>query len=140
MTEALRVPRPWFTFTGCVLVVAVLFWAQAVIVPIAFAVLMSFVLTPVVSALERAIGRVPAVIAVVALVSASSGLLIWLVTQQLASLVEEIPGYQHNIHQKIVDVRGASTGGSLETLQRAVEKIGAELGIQPPDQAAPVVV
>ena len=36
------------TFAGCVLVVVVLYWAQAVLVPIALAVLVTFVLTPAV--------------------------------------------------------------------------------------------
>jgi hypothetical protein len=29
--------KPWVTFAGCVLVIAVLYWAQAVLVPIALA-------------------------------------------------------------------------------------------------------
>ena len=44
---------PWITFAGCVLVIVVLYWAQAVLVPIALAVLLTFVLTPPVSWLER---------------------------------------------------------------------------------------
>ena len=33
----------WFTFAGCVLVVAVLYWAQDVLVPVFLAVLLTFV-------------------------------------------------------------------------------------------------
>ncbi|RPJ80924.1 MAG: hypothetical protein EHM13_11290, partial [Acidobacteria bacterium] len=60
--------RPWVTFAGCVLVVVVLYWAQAVLVPIALAILLTFVLTPPVTWLERWIGRIPAVLAMVTLV------------------------------------------------------------------------
>lgn len=47
----------WVTFGGCVLVVAVLHWGQTVLVPVALAMLVSFVLTPPVSWLQRRLGR-----------------------------------------------------------------------------------
>jgi uncharacterized protein YeaO (DUF488 family) len=52
--------RRWVTFAGCVLVVVVLYWAQAVLVPIALAILLTFVLTPPVTWFQRWIGRIPA--------------------------------------------------------------------------------
>src|SRR4029453_12477802 len=122
MTDALRVPQAWFTFTGCVLVTAILYWAQPVIVPIAFATIMAFLLTPVVTSLQRWVGRVPAVMAVVLLAFAGIGLGGWLVTRQLASLVGELPAYRQNIHEKIQDIRGVSSE-SLEKLQRTVEQL-----------------
>ena len=128
MTDALRAPQPWMTFTGCVLATAILYWAQAVIVPVAFATLMAFLLTPVVTSLQRWMGRVPAVLAVVALVFAALGLVGWLVMQQLGSLVEELPTYQRNIHQKILDIRGVGADGSFAKLQRTVEQLQAEIG------------
>ena len=39
--------KSWVTFAGCVLVVVVLYWAQAVLVPIALALLLTFVLARV---------------------------------------------------------------------------------------------
>ena len=133
MADALRIPRPWFTFTGCALAIAILYWARLVLVPIAFAVLMAFVLAPVVTALQRWIGRVPAALAAVTLSFAGLALVGWLVTQQLASLVGEIPAYQQNIHQKIRDVRGFSEGGVVEKLRDASEKIALELGLARPE-------
>jgi predicted PurR-regulated permease PerM len=143
MADSVRIPRPWFTFTGCALVIAILYWAQVILVPIAFAVLMAFVLAPVVTALQRWVGRVPAVLATVTLSCVGLALMGWLVTQQLASLVGEIPAYQHNIHQKIRDIRGFSEGGVLDKLRNATENIAIELGMaQPPPGpgAAPAVV
>ena len=46
MDDASRALKPWLTFAGGVLIVVVLYWAQAVLVPIALAGLLSFVLTP----------------------------------------------------------------------------------------------
>jgi predicted PurR-regulated permease PerM len=60
MDDTAKIVRPWVTFAGCVLVVVVLYWAQAVFVPFALAVLLTFVLTPPVTALERWVGRIPA--------------------------------------------------------------------------------
>src|SRR5688500_18775518 len=106
MTDVVRVPQPWLTFTGCVLATAILYWAQAVIVPIAFATLMAFMLTPVVTWLQRWVGRVSAVIAAVVLAFAALGLVGWLVTQQLGGLLVDLPTYQDNLEQKIRDIRG----------------------------------
>lgn len=53
MQDALRLARPLLTFGGCVLVVAVLYWAQAVIVPVALALLLTFMLSPLVVFLQR---------------------------------------------------------------------------------------
>jgi predicted PurR-regulated permease PerM len=140
MSEALR-PPPWLTFAGTVLVTAVLYWAQVVIVPAAFALLLVFVLTPAVTGLQRWIGRVPAVLGVVAIAMLGLAVVGWLVTQQLASLAGELPAYRQNIHQKISDIRGASEGGALEKLQRAIDQIDAELAGQRGAEASePLVV
>lgn len=142
MTDTLRVPQAWLTFTGCALATAILYWAQAVIVPVAFATLMAFLLTPVVTALQRSIGRVPSVIAVVALAFAAFGLLAWLVTQQLGGLLVDLPTYQQNIEQKIRDVRGAGTGSPLAKLQDSVHELQREIDPehQPGRAARPLVV
>ena len=103
--------KPWVTFAGGVLVVVVLYWAQAVLVPIALAILLTFVLTPPVSWLERWIGRVPAVLTVVTLVFILLGLAGWGLARQMDHLAEDLPRYRVNILAKIADVRGAGKGG-----------------------------
>jgi predicted PurR-regulated permease PerM len=120
--------KPWLTFAGGVLVVAVLYWAQAVLVPIALAILIAFVLTPPVSWLERWIGRVPAVLAAVTLVFTILGLAGWGLARQLDSLAEDLPVYRVNILSKIADVRGAGKGGSVEKLQETIEDIKTDIG------------
>jgi predicted PurR-regulated permease PerM len=120
--------KPWVTFAGCVLVIAVLYWAQAVLVPIALAILLTFVLTPPVTWLERWIGRVPAVLAAVTLVFLILGLAGWGLARQMDHLAGDLPGYRVNILAKIADVRGAGTGGSVEKLQDTIEDIKTDLG------------
>ena len=89
--------KPWVTFAGGVLVVAVLYWAQAVLVPFALAVLLTFVLAPPVTWLQRWVGRVAAVLMVVTLVFAALGLAAWGLTWQMNHLAEDLPTYRDNI-------------------------------------------
>ena len=114
-------------FAGAVLVIVVLYWAEAVFVPIALAALLSFVLSPPVSWLERWLGRVPAVLIVVTLVFVVLGLAGWGLAVQMNSLADDLPGYRVNIRAKIADVRGAGKGGAVEKLQETIDEIKTDL-------------
>ena len=143
MEDVARSLKSWITFAGCVLVVAVLYWGQAVLVPIALAILLTFVLTPPVNWLERLIGRVPAVLVVVVLVFTVLGLAGWGLTRQLTHLAQDLPGYRANIRAKIADVRGAGKGGTVEQLQDTIEDIKGDLGTPAPPvgtSSRPIVV
>jgi predicted PurR-regulated permease PerM len=119
--------KPWVTFAGCVLVVGVLYWAQAVFIPVALAILLTFVLTPPVTWLERWIGRVPAVLTVVSLVFLIGGLAGWGLVRQMNHLADDLPRYRANVLEKIADVRGAGKGGSVEKLQETIDDIKTDL-------------
>jgi predicted PurR-regulated permease PerM len=128
VTDAPTRLTPWITFAGCVLVIVVLYWAQAVLVPIALAILLTFVLTPPVSWLERWIGRVPAVLVTVSLVFTVLGLAGWGLARQMDHLAQDLPRYRVNILAKIADVRGAGQGGSVQKLQETIDDIKTDLG------------
>ena len=128
MDNTSKTLRRWVTFAGCVLVVVVLYWAQTVIVPIALAILLTFVLSPPVTWLERWIGRIPAVLMMVTLVFSVLGVAGWGLARQMDHLAEDLPRYRLNILAKIADVRGASKGGSVEKLQDTIEDIKTDLG------------
>src|SRR4029453_12305432 len=128
MDDTSQTLKPWVIFAGCVLVIVVLYWAQAVLVPIALAILLTFVLTPPVSWLERRIGRLPAVLAAVTLVFTVLGLAGWGLARQVDHLAEDLPRYRVNILAKIADVRGAGKGGSVEKLQETIEDIKTDFG------------
>ena len=143
MDDALKSVRPWVNFAGCVLVVVVLYWAQAVLVPVALAILLTFVLTPPVTWLERWVGSGAAVLIVVTLVFSLLGLAGWGLARQMNHLVEDLPSYRSNIRAKIADVRGASKGGTVEKLKESFEDIQTDLGTTPTPKgtsARPVVV
>jgi predicted PurR-regulated permease PerM len=110
-----------------VLVVAVLYWAQAVLVPLALAMLISFVLSRPVTFLQRWIGRIAAVLVVVLLVFTVLGLGSWGAATQVSHLAEDLPRYRENIRQKISDIRGVSRGGSVEQVQQTVKEIQEQI-------------
>src|SRR5688572_5277310 len=110
------------------LVVAGLYWLQAVLIPMALAVLLTFLLSPVVSILQRrGLGRVPSVLVAVLLALSILGAIGWTLTRQLALLADGLPQYSLNIHQRIADLRGASQGGSVEKVQKAMEDVVGEI-------------
>jgi predicted PurR-regulated permease PerM len=138
----LKSVKPWVTFAGAVLLVAVLYWAQAVLVPFALAILLTFVLTPPVTWLQRWVGRVPAVLLAVTVLFASLGLAGWGLARQIEHLADDLPGYRANIRTKIADVRSASRGGAVEKLLEALQGIKTDLGTESPKgtSSRPLVV
>jgi predicted PurR-regulated permease PerM len=110
------------------LVVAALYWLQAVLIPLALAVLLTFLLSPVVDALQwRGLGRVPAVLVTVLLVLSVLGGIGWTLAHQMVTLADELPRYNLNIHRRIENLRGASKGGSVEKVQKTVEDVVREI-------------
>jgi predicted PurR-regulated permease PerM len=140
--DTLKSVKSWMMFAGGVLIVAVLYWAQAVLVPFALALLLTFVLTPPVTWLQRWVGRIPAVLLVVTLVFAALSLAGWGLTRQMDSLAGDLPGYRANIRTKVADVRAASRGGAVGKLQETLEGIKTDLGADAPKGTVsrPVVV
>jgi len=142
MDESSKTLKRWVTFAGIVLIVAVLYWAQAVLVPLALAVLIAFVMAPPVTWLERWLGRVPAVLIAVTLVFLVLGLAGWGLVRQMENLSEDLPRFRANILTKIADVRGAGKGGTVEKLQETIEDIKTDLGKTeaPKGRPAPAVM
>ncbi|HYB94726.1 MAG TPA: AI-2E family transporter [Vicinamibacterales bacterium] len=127
MDETPNALKHWVLFAGAVLVIVVLYWAQTVLVALALAALLSFVLAPPVTWLERWIGRVPAVLVIVTLLFVVLGLAGWGLIRQLDNLANDLPTYRTNILAKIGDVRGAGKGGTVEKLQETIDEIATDL-------------
>ena len=103
------------------LIIAGLYFGREIFVPVALAVLLSFVLAPFVSRLQSfRLPRVAAVLAVVILGFAIIFSLGGLMVTQASRLAEALPGYEQTLRNKIETLRGI-TGGGTGTLQRASE-------------------
>lgn len=111
-----------------IVVLAVLYWAQAVCIPVAMAVFFTFLLAPLVTALQRrGLGRTPSVLLVVLGAVLVLGVVIWIVTAQATSLVNEAPKYTENIIGKIKSLRQIGHGPGTKRLAEMIGEITGEL-------------
>jgi predicted PurR-regulated permease PerM len=108
------------------IVVAALYFAQEVLIPLALAVLCCFLLAPLVTRLERwKLGRVPAVITVVSTAAALVVMLGWVVTAQILNLADRLPEYQGEIVQKVekAKARFGRRGGVTDKIADVAQKV-----------------
>jgi predicted PurR-regulated permease PerM len=111
-----------------VFAISVLYFGQAVLIPVAFSLLLTFLLSPLVDGLERLrIGRIPSVILVVVVTFSLLATIGWIVTVQVGTVVAELPRYQRNIKRKVVDLRQMGKGGTIAQVQKTVDEIKGEM-------------
>ena len=102
--------------------------AQDVFIPIASAMLLTFVLSPIVERLERwRFPRVVAVVVTVALVFSVLGGLGWLLASQVTTLAADLPQYKSNLTVKMRQLRRVGKSDSLEKAQSTVKEVIGEL-------------
>ncbi|UVK41684.1 AI-2E family transporter [Mesorhizobium sp. AR10] len=108
--------------------VAALYFGREVFLPIAIALLLTFALAPVVSALKRiGIPRILAVIASVLSAFAALALLSFIVASQVSELAQNIPTYQTNILTKVRSLKETGVGGGIiARLSKVIERVGQE--------------
>lgn len=120
------------------LVMAVLYFARELLVPLALAVLLSFVLAPIVRTLRR-VGT-PRVLAVLAAVLAAVAVILVLglvMARQLSELASDIPFYQFELTRKLASIN--ASGGMIERVQEMLQGLaaGAERATAPEPPAIP---
>jgi len=126
---------------GLAFVIAALYFAREVCIPLALAILLSFLLGPLVVRLRRiGVGRVLSVLITMGLAGAVVGLVTWLMASQIYDLAARLPQYQSNIQTKIRTL--AKPGGGimgkasriLRELSRDIEtrKTAEETRVAPP--------
>ena len=94
--------RSLLTIAVSVVVVAGLYFGRSVLIPITLAMLLSFLLAPLVNLLRRMhLGRVPSVLLAVVLALTVTLALGGLVGTQLAGLAQDVPRYALTIQQKV---------------------------------------
>jgi predicted PurR-regulated permease PerM len=128
---------PRSVLTGLVILVVVvtaLYVGRDVLVPLALAILLSFVLAPMVRAMQRfGLGRsVPVGLAVFVafgvIISVSAIMAI-----QLSDLAESLPRFQETIVGKVREIKGTFTGvGFVERLGEVFRRVGQEFSAGAP--------
>ena len=111
------------------IVITGLYVAREVLLPLALAILLSFVLTPALLLLRR--GKVPRVVGVAIVVAFAFALIFglgWLMSQQATQLAGDLPRYQHVLAEKISALRKSAAGSpALEKATEAVKGLEREL-------------
>jgi predicted PurR-regulated permease PerM len=126
-------------------VVAFLYFARDIVVPVTLAVLLSFLLAPAVRGLRRlGMGRVAAVsftvlVAFLAMLGFAA-----IVVQEASSLAEQIPEYRYNIEVKVRLLKEVTLGGQVfRRIASMFRDLGKELKqaetqASPPDRGAAI--
>lgn len=105
------------------LVLAALYFAREVLIPLAMALTLNFLLTPLVIQFEKLrLRRVPAVILVLVMTSVVVGGVGWVVTRQIVSVVNDLPNYTDNIHDKMQSLH-APAGGEISQTIRSLQAV-----------------
>src|ERR1700674_699146 len=85
-----------------VAVIAALYFARAVLIPLTLAMLFAFILTPPIRLFERArLGRIVSTFLVVFLAIAGMSATGWTVAKQFGDVLNQLPQYRTNIRAKI---------------------------------------
>jgi predicted PurR-regulated permease PerM len=112
-----------------VIVVAVLYFAHEVLIPIALACILSFMLAPPVRMLQnRRVPRGIAVAAVVLLAFFAIFMLGSIMVREVNRLAKDLPRYEATISAKIERLQGFGSGGTLERAQQVLTDLGKQLG------------
>jgi predicted PurR-regulated permease PerM len=124
--------RPFIILASFAIALGLLYSAKVILVPIALAVLLSFVLSPLVTRLRRwGLNRIVSVILVALLAVVLLGGIGTGLTLQIKQLGERLPEYHENIARKIAAFREAGKGNVLEKVQETVNVVEQRLKEKP---------
>lgn len=133
-SESRTLKRLTAVLVGAV-VIAALYLARDVLIPFALALLFAFLLNPLVAWIERkGLWRVPSVLLVMTLFLAAVGGTAWIVANQLIAVVNKLPEYRSNLHQKIEILRNrrhaglGKTADTVKQLDNELSSASSELG------------
>lgn len=134
----MSVSKPWINarislvLVQIIAVVAILHFADDVLVPVALALMLAFLLAPAVHRLERwGLARPLAVALTTAFTFVLLAGIAWMVAQQFRGLIEDLPSYRSNLVTRIrtLDIGGPSRlGRGVQTVQELSNEL---------DKAAP---
>ncbi len=131
--------RPVAGLVTFAIVLGLLYWARGILIPFAVAILLSFVLTPAVTALQRRrLRRTPAVVLVVTatgLIIASLGSL---VSVQLSNLAQDLPTYSANIRKKLAELRDLSKGGPFQKITESIRILEGDISPEADGDRKPI--
>lgn len=120
------------------LIVLTLYFARDLLAPLAFALVLNFLLSPAVAVLERRrLSRAIAVVIVILVFFSGLGVTGWVVTRQIVHVAELLPDYRENIQTKL-DTVHTPIGGAVGNAMTALDEMTRQLSshnttIAPPE-------
>ena len=112
-------------------ILALLYFGRSVLVPVTLAVLLSFLVAPLVRALQRiGVGRVLAVLMTVLTLAVACAAVAVLLGTQMLRIAEQLPQYQVTVQRKLKTLDDA-TIGRLRVITREASRL-----IEPPETPA----
>jgi predicted PurR-regulated permease PerM len=124
-----RSRQDWPTLSPLVVlagIVLVLYFARAILIPLALALTLNFLLTPLVMFFQRLpMRRVPAVALAILISAVVVGGVGWGVARQLLQVANDLPKYRSNIHNKIERLH-YPPDSALGRATESVKEIGKE--------------
>ena len=134
-TPSSQLTKSAWMLASLIVVVAALYLAKGVLIPLALAVLLSFLLSPACDWLERhKLGRIPAVLITAILGFAVLGAATWTAVVQITELAPKMPEYQVNLQAKLHSTN-EYVSGALNKINMAINGLSENLGpAQPADQ------
>jgi predicted PurR-regulated permease PerM len=113
--------------------VAILYFGRPVFVPLAVAILLAFILAPLVRALHRwHVGRIPSILTVVLIAFLIIFGLGMILAEQVTHLAAALPEYQATLTKKIDELRGVAAGrGTLGQASDVLSNLNRELKNEP---------
>lgn len=125
-----------FTVVFAFVVITALYFARDILMPFALAVLLSFMLAPLVRRLQK--WYVPRGLAVISVAVLAFGVIFALggvIVSQVSQLATDLPSYQTTLRDKIQSLKGVAGGsGTLERASEVLQDLSNELnrpGVQP---------
>lgn len=108
-------------------IVLILYFAREVLIPLALAITLNFLLSPLVEWFQKLpMRRVPAVALAILISVAALGSMGWVVANQLLQVANDLPKYRQNIHDKIETLH-YPPDSALGRATESVKEIGNEL-------------
>ncbi len=107
-------------------IIGALYVARDLLIPLALAALLTFLLAPIVTRLERWLGRIGAVLLVMIVIVAATGVAGWVLTRQIVDLATKLPDYKGNIQTKLRSFK-LPAGSKFTKFSEAVEELKEEL-------------
>ena len=123
------------------IVIAGLYFGREVLLPLALAILLSFVLTPPLLLLRRI--KLPRVVAVSIVVGAAFAIILalgWVISREVTQLASNLPSYQYTLSEKIKSLRESMPRSpTMERAGEALSELQKELATPEVEPAKPKV-